>query len=553
MKVLQSFVAGLLVPLALAIEGLPLAAQIDSPKATLNHPVAFDISPPLRDLIRLPSSPPYNFHALEAPRTIRLRGAGRALIDEPVEQHSSEAQVSATIGVNVLGITDVDQAGPSDQNLAVGDTQVVEWLNLSYAVFDKGTGDLIAGPFEGNTLWSGFNGRCALDNNVDVIAQWDKVHHRWLMAYNDFTPLPRLACIAVSQTADATGSYYRYEYTLSSDNDNLPDYPKWGIWTNAYYQANNNLDRGYRTFVGAYPCAYNSAKLLVGDPSAEQICFQLSVNDFGLLPGDLDSPTPPPANQDEFFIGSYGMGSGNDSLYLYSMHPDFSNPSQSTITGNNLSQPITVAPYNLTCNGMGNSTCVPQLNGELLYTLGDRLMYRFAYYDDPPAAHVGPVAGPLPRQHWLVSHTVQVSGGQAGMRWYEFVAPQHKVGPTDLSVYQQGTFAPDSNWRWMGSIARDKVGDILMGYSLSSSTMYPAVAFTGRVPTDPLGTMEGEQVIYAGTGAQINTGGSWGDYSSLQLDQADGCTFWYTNEYYITTSSDNFNTRLASIKFNGCH
>jgi hypothetical protein len=68
-------------------------------------------------------------------------------------------------------------------------------------------------------------------------------------------------------------------------------------------------------------------------------------------------------------------------------------------------------------------------------------------------------------------------------------------------------FAPDSNWRWIGSVARDKVGDALMGYSLSGPTMYPAIAFTGPVPTDPLGTMEGEHLMYAGTGAQISSYG----------------------------------------------
>jgi hypothetical protein len=180
-------------------------------------------------------------------------------------------------------------------------------------------------------------------------------------------------------------------------------------------------------------------------------------------------------------------------------------------------------------------------------------MYRFAYFDDPVASHVVPNVGSLPRQRWFVSHSVQASGGQTGMRWYEFVAPQRRVVPTALAVYQQGTYAPDSNWRWMGSIARDKAGDILMGYSLSGPTIYPTVAFTGRTPSDPLGTMEGEQIIYAGTGVQVNLYGVWGDYSSVQLDYADGCTFWYVNEYYAVTGMYTFDTRLASIKFNGCH
>jgi hypothetical protein len=537
--------------LSLLIYGLPLLAQVDSPKMTFHHAVKSDVSPPLRELAKLPTSPPYNFHILDRPGTISLPVRQSSSVVDPVEQRSTGAPVSATVGVNVQGVLDVDQTYPPDQNLAVGDTQVVIWVNSSYAVFDKSTGALIAGPFEGNSLWAGFGQACGTDPSPtrDIIVQWDKIHHRWLFSYDIGSGPPYPACIAISQTADATGSYYRYQYSLAPGIQ-LPDYQKWGIWTNAYYQTQINIHGLLIT--GSYPCAYNSAKLLVGDPSAEQICFQLSSNDFGLLPADIDSSTPPPPNEDEFFIGG-DLSLGNDALYLYSMHPDFANPSQSTITGNNLSQPITVAAFNPACNGQRFLGCVPELNGEMLYALGDRLMYRFAYFNDAPAGHVGPTVGPLPRQHWFVSHAVQASGGQVGMRWYELVAPQHTVTPSALTVYQQGTYAPDLNYRWMGSVARDKAGNILLGYSLSSATMYPAVAFTGRVPTDPLGTMEGEQVIYQGTGAQVNSYNSWGDYSAVQLDSADGCTFWYVNEYYITTGTYNFDTRLASIKFNNCH
>lgn len=539
---------------AIVLCGVSLLAQVASPKVTFNRAAAFDVSPPLRDLRSFSTRLRYDYHLPDEPRSMRVSSSKQQPIGDPVEQRAAGSPVSASIGVNVLALTNVDQTGPPDQNIAVGDTQIVEWINSSYAVFDKTTGALIAGPFEGDSLWFGSNGQqCANNPNPsrDIIIQWDSLNHRWLFAYNIPAP-PYTVCIAVSQTADATGSYYLYQFPLAANQ--IPDYPKWGIWTNAYYQTTNNyLVHAGLPFTGAYPCAYNSAKMIVGDPSAEQICFQLSSSDFGLLPGDIDSATPPPANQDEFFIGGFLQGANNNALYLYSLHPDFANPSQSTITGNDASQPITVANFEQTCDGVqyGTTPCVPELNGELLRALGDRLMYRFAYSDDPASAHVGPTAGSVPRQHWVVSHSVEVSGGQAGMRWYEFIAPQHAVPATSLALFQQGTFAPDSNWRWMGSIARDKAGDMLMGCSLSSSTMYPAVAFTGRVPGDPLGTMEGEQIMFAGTGAQVNLSGDWGDYSTVRLDPADGCTFWYVNEYYAVTGT-NFDTRLASIKFNTC-
>ena len=125
--------------------------------------------------------------------------------------------------------------------------------------------------------------------------------------------------MAVSTSADATGTYYEYQFPLGND---FPDYPKWGIWPTGYFETNNAF--GNTAYVNV--CAYNSAKLLVGDRSAEQICFQTSTNDTSLLPGDLDSNVPPPTGQDEFFIGSYLEDPSNSHLYLYSMHPVYSNP-----------------------------------------------------------------------------------------------------------------------------------------------------------------------------------------------------------------------------------
>src|SRR5207237_9879200 len=110
---------------------------------------------------------------------------------------------------------------------------------------------------------------------------------------------------------------------------------------------------------------------------------------------------------------------------------------------------------------------------------------------------------------------------------------------------------PDDSYRWMGSIAMDKAGNIALGYSLSSSTIFPSINFTGRIPPDPLGTMETESTIVNGTGSQLDTVNRWGDYTSMATD-ADGCNFWYTNQYYQTTSSFNWSTRIASIRFPTC-
>ena len=530
------------------------SAQVDAGKMVFNRPVAFAVSPPLRELANFSIRPRYGFSEEEKPiRPVDFH-PGRVLgpAIDPVEQSTPGAPSNIVAGLSIPGLAkDFGQTRP-DTNAAVGDTQLVEWENVQYAVYNKTTGALEAGPIDGNMLWQSLGGPCYEHNDGDVIAQFDKAHHRWLLAQNDFnlpqfTP-PFYTCVAVSTSPDATGTYYLYQFP---QGNNVPAYPKWGIWPSGYFQSQNDYDILHGgNFVGAYPCAYNSAKLLVGDPSAEQICFLLTANDWNLLPADVDSPIPPPSGEDEFFIGSYDRDQTNNHLYIYSMHPDFANPSQSTFTGADLADPITVPTYTTYCSTPGGS-CVPQQGTPtLLASLGNYLMYRLAYWNDGPLAHVPTHAMRVPSQHWYVTHVATASGGQAGMRWYEFRAPVRTVTTSGVSLFQSGTFAPDANYRWMGSIAGDKMGDIALGYSLASATVWDSIAVTGRTPSDPLGQMEAETILTAGTGSQGGNSG-WGDYSSMAID-ADGCTFWYTQEYYVTPDSTMWQTQLTSFKFGGC-
>jgi hypothetical protein len=158
-----------------------------------------------------------------------------------------------------------------------------------------------------------------------------------------------------------------------------------------------------------------------------------------------------------------------------------------------------------------------------------------------------------------VNHSVIAGGQKSGIRWYEFTAPIRNVPVTSLSVFQQGTYNPDlSNWRWMGSIARDKKGDILLGYNEASSTQYPSVDIAGRQVNDPLGlgNLEAETLVVAGTGSQTDTSNRWGDYSSMRIDTNDGhggCTFWYTQEYYMMTASFAWSSQINSARFSNCN
>jgi hypothetical protein len=244
----------------------------------------------------------------------------------------------------------------------------------------------------------------------------------------------------------------------------------------------------------------------------------------------MDGPTTPTDGTPGLFLTWQNNNPGQ--LYLRKLTLNFAAGTSS------LSKPtvISVANDNLSC-GSGFGTCVPQPGTtQKLDTLGDRLMYRFAirHFADHDRA--------------VVSHAVQ-NGSQIAIRWYELYDPAGTA-----TVNQQGTFAPDTTFRWMSSLAEDQNGNIGLGYSASSTSTFPAIRFTGRVPSDPLGSMETEASIIEGAGSQ--TGGTyanrWGDYTAMQVDPTDDCTFWYVDEYQKANGYENWTTRIASFVFPGC-
>ena len=452
---------------------------------------------------------------------------------DPVLQTTVSSQVATTSDLNFAGVGDGDygfspNAAPPDTNLAVGASQVVQWVNESFAVFDKSTRAIAAGfPKAGNTVWAGFGGGCETNNDGDPIVQYDKAANRWILTQFSVSTLPYLQCVAVSTTSDATGTYNRYAFSYG--NTQFPDYPKLGVWPDAYY-ISFNIFNNARTFAGSKVCAYDRAAMLAGAAATQQ-CFQLSNSFGGLLPSDLDGATAPPAGSPNYF-----MNFGSNSLNLWKFHVDFATPTSSTLTG-----PINipVAAFSPACGG---GACIPQPGTrQKLDSLADRLMYRLAYRNF------------VDHESMVVNHSVKVSGNRhsqvVGIRWYEIRNPTNAAP----AVFQQGTYSPpDATSRWMGSIAMDKVGNIAMGYSASSASVFPSIRYTGRVPTDALGTMQAENTILAGSGSQLSNLSRWGDYSALAVDPVDDCTFFYTTEYLKASGTFNWSTRIASFKFPGC-
>lgn len=493
--------------------------------------VKHDRSAPIRDH----AVPPQASWSHATPWLHRPGQSGPGGVDS-ARQVSYGKQVGTTgalspsgLGLNFTGPQGTFQTGavPSDTNAAVGLTQVVQWVNFSFAVFNKATGAVLEGPLAGNSLWSGFGGQCEANNDGDPMVQYDKAANRWVMAQPVYSS-PYTYCIAVSTTSDATGSYNRYAFTMPD----FSDYPKLGVWPDAYYGSFNLFDPTGVTFLGAYACAFDRNAMLNGQTATVQ-CFN-TTSEFSFLPSDLDGSTQPPAGSPDYFVD---LGPSNNSLHLYRFHVDFADSTKSTFTG---PYSMAVAAFTEACSGHGFS-CIPQPmvppNLTQLDSLGDRLMYRLAYrnFGDHEAL--------------VATHSVDVTGtglGTSGIRWYEIRNPGGS--PT---LYQQGTFAQDSNYRWMPSIAMDKAGDIAVGYSVSSSSLYASIRYTGRIPNDPLGSLESETSILQGAGTQIGES-RWGDYTSMAIDPSDDCTFWYTNQYQPSNGLANWQTQIASFKFPSC-
>ena len=492
--------------------------------------VHHDVSPPLGSLH---GAGPGTDHRREKPlRLLPTVGVGQEVPD-PVVQSSAGGPLIGTPGLGFAGVGDGDygfvpNAAPPDTVGAVGATQYVQWVNESFAVFNKTTHAIVAGfPKAGNTLWAGFGGGCEANNDGDPIVKYDQLANRWILTQFSVTTVPYLQCVAVSTGPDATGTYNRYAFSYG--NTAFPDYPKLGVWPDAYYITFNIFNNG-TTFGGAKLCAYDRTAMLNGAP-ATQVCFQLSTSFGGVLPADLDGKTLPPAG-----APNYMLNFGSSSLNEWKFHVDFGTPANSTLAG---PLNIPVAAFTTACGG---GTCIPQPGtNNKLDSLGDRLMFRLAYRN---------IGG---NETLLANHSVKASGTKRsqvdGVRWYELRNPNATAG---ASVFQQGTFSPDSTNRWMASIAMDKFGNIGLGYSASSSAIFPSIRYTGRVPTDALGTLQAETELKKGTGSQTGTLHRWGDYSALTVDPVDDCTFWYTTEYLKSSGTFNWSTWISSFKLPGC-
>ena len=400
----------------------------------------------------------------------------------------------------------------------VGPNHYVQMVNATkVAVFSK-DGTPLNTPFNLGTLWT--TGNCTA-NAGDPIVVYDEAADRWLLS--QFAS-PSHMCVAVSQTADPLGAFYAYEFNVGS----FPDYFKFGVWPDAYYMSAN--ESSYTAY------AFDRASMLAGAPATGQKFT--GQNNF-LLPADIDGAALPAAGTPGFFYtfkDDSFHGGGADRVELFAFDVDWATPANSTFT---LVGSFPTASFTYTPCGFFNFNCVRQLDTtRRVDSLGEWPMFRFAY------RNLG--------THEAMVGAFTIGGGLgevgAAIRWFEL----RRVDPGSWALYQEGTYDPnDGHDRFNASIAMDGAGNIALGYSVSSSTMYPSIRYATRLAGDPLGSLGTEVEMTAGAGSQTGSN-RWGDYSAMSVDPNDGCTFWYTNEYYAASSSSTWSTRIAAFTIPEC-
>jgi hypothetical protein len=506
---------------------------------TVHYPVYMDKSPALRSMKKIP---PANENAVWENDMIPNHGRPDLNLNiiknenfrDPVTQNQlGTLQTSALIS-NFDGMSNACGCYPPDPNGDIGPNHILQSVNSQFQIWNK-SGASLYGPVNLSTLWQDIPGPWVGTNDGDPIILYDQIADRWLISQFSLPSYPKgpfYELIAVSSTADPLGTYNRYIYSFT----NMPDYPKIGVWPDGYYLSVNYFTSGSGKWAGTGACVMERDSMLAGK-TARIVMFSTTKSDIGWswLPSDADGKILPPSGTPNYFMMEVDSASwsslnpGADHLASRSLHVDWSNIANSTF---GVPVIINTAAFDENMCSF-NTNCIPQSGTSVgLDAISDRLMHRLQYRNFGSYQAI------------VASHTVDVGSDHAGMRWYEL----RNTG-SGWYIYQQGTYAPDATHRWMGSVAMDGDGNIAAGYSNSSSTMFPAIKYTGRFKDDALNVFSmAEQTIISGTGSQTGSANRWGDYSMMTVDPSDDATFWYINEYLQTTSTNSWKTRIASFK-----
>jgi len=547
------FVGMLLVGLPAAV-GLAQDGTIGgtdaSPKTVLTNPYVSEPVLPVDTRGLPPAAPLEPFSGEPQARPIvPLPGAERtanapASLDPVVQSTQGTVNMPAPI-INFEGIPHTG-VFPPDTNGVVGPNHYVQVVNAASVgtqvrVWDK-AGNLLY-DFGMNNMWPDGD-PCNTAGYGDPVVLYDQLADRWVLTQFALPNPPYYECFAVSKTGVPTNNpndWYLYSFLVHQTKMN--DYPKLGVWPDGYYMSANQFTS---TWAGAGVWVFDRAKMLNGQAATFQYfdLANMNINYGGLLPSNLQGLTPPPVGAPNYFMSVDMDWSGTDDiLHIFEFHTDWNTPSNSTFT---LVKDLVVAPFDWNFSAPSGAEVPQPDTSQGLDNLADRLMMHLWYRNFGD------------HESLVVNHTVNVGGDRHGIRWYEIRGGTVNTTLADATIYQQGTFAPaDSEHRWMGSIAMDHMGNMALGYSVSSSTVYPSIRYAGRLADDPLNTLpQAEEIIIVGTGSQTGSDwwgrGRWGDYSAMSVDPVDDCTFWFTTEYMAVTSFADWQTRIAAFKFPNC-
>jgi hypothetical protein len=563
----RSFVVRVLAAAALTVAwSIPAQAAAPADKALRAHftnAVAMDTSPTLRSLAAHRHAPATDPSVVTAHRDRTLGSTSNAGAATTAVQTEIGTTAIPSTQANFEGLRNEDnfnifgfRVNPPDPVGDVGPNHYVEMVNLVFGVYSK-TGTLLLGPVDTGTLWAGFAVSDCTDPSGDPIVLYDQLADRWILSQFTTAGPEYFNCVAISTTGDPTGSYYRYAFSTGL---NFPDYPKYGVWTDSYVITTREFGPTVEYGIGVYALEKN--KMINGLP-ARAVSFFVDGNDpdllplvgDGLLPADIDGKQKPMTDAAIPIVGTqdddFGYGATFDALNIWDLKVKWRSTPVASLELNTqlpVAEFDTVYPCVPPPPGEQDRNCLPQPGitnpSQYLDNLVSRQRptWRLAYRNFKT------------HESLVTSQSVEALPAITGMRWYEV----RRTGTT-YSLYQQGTYAPnDGIHRWMGSIAQDKKGNVALGFSVvDATTVKPGIRYTGRLAGDTLGQMTlGEGTIINGTGVQTTINSRWGDYTSMNVDPTDDCTFWYVNEYYQVngTPADTrpWQTRIASFKLPGC-
>lgn len=439
-------------------------------------------------------------------------------------KNNQQANRAVTNDINGINYSNVN---PPDPSIAAGPNHIIQMVNGAsgalFSIFNKSGVQLVAPTYLDNITGKGGLG--------DPVVLYDQLANRFIMTefVNKNEVGSQGLSIAVSQTADPTGSWYIYFFSTGTV---MPDYPKFAVWSDAYYAKTNDFNTS-NNYTGSSIYAFDRNKMLAGNTTATVQVFTtgMGYNDYSIMPVLLQGSAIPPANTGGLFAylqEAEWTGATEDSIGLLEFKVDFGTPANSGIL---CRSSLVASTYKSMVCGANRSQCISQPGTSvMLEALDQRIM------NQPVYRNFGDYEG-------IVFCNAADNGvNVSGIRWYELIKTTG-----NWSIRQQSTYSPDNTHRFMPGICYDSKGDIALAYNVSSASVYPGIRYTGRKQCDVINSMTyAENSLADGTASNINS--RFGDYNQLVCDP-DGLTFWFTGEY---NTSSQWSSKIASFTLDTC-